>query len=100
MSPYDRREYAKAIICGEQRLVPVIYGSIMLLKTTGLLYKIVDRELGKVDPSCGRPNFSISPPFIWIPIAIFIGPMVLAIIGMVSAKVFFFSNDGNSGAAN
>jgi len=72
----------------------------MLLKTTGLLYKIVDRELGKVDPSCGRPNFSISPPFIWIPIAIFIGPMVLAIIGMVSAKVFFFSNDGNSGAAN
>lgn len=73
---------------------------LMILKTRGHITKIIDCEIGKVDPSCGYRDFHISPEFIWMPLAILIGPMVLAIIGMIIARFAFLIKEEKVGALN
>lgn len=73
---------------------------IMILKMRGLITEIIDLEYGRDDPSCGRRSFSISPEFIWMPLAILIGPMVLAIISMIIAKAVIYSKEGQFGDSN
>lgn len=64
---------------------------LMMLKITGQIDRMIDRATGKSDISCGKQKLSISPPYIWMPLAVLVGPIVFVIIIMIIANLVITS---------
>jgi len=71
---------------------------LMMLKTAGQIDRIIDRATGKSDVSCGRQKLSIRPAYIWLPIAVLVGPILLVIFIMIIASLVITSRTKERGA--